>query len=113
MERIIEIREGNISSLEEVATNENDFNELEIFNDSVNNWNICKELYRDFYTAVSFQFVDYLKFLLNHILQKIEDDLKINFFAFLDIKNDPNVEEIFHVFMIILNLEDFLVKMII
>ena len=48
MERIIEICERNISSLEVIATNKNDFNELEIINDSINNLNICKELYRDF-----------------------------------------------------------------
>ena len=98
VERIIKISEGNISPLEEVPRNENDFNELKIFNGSVDNLNICKELYRDFYTTVSFQFVDYLKSLPSHILQKTEDDLKINFFTFLDVKNDPNVEEIFHVF---------------
>ena len=70
VETIIEVSEGNISPLEEVARNENDFNERKIFNDSINNLNICKELYRDFYTAVSFQFVEYLKSLPSHKLQK-------------------------------------------
>ena len=48
--------------------------------------------------AVSFQFIDYLKFLPGHKLQKLEDNLEINFFTFLDARNDPYVEEIFHVF---------------
>ena len=59
-----------------------------------------------------FQFIDYLKFLPDHCLQKIEDDLQIKFFTFFVIKNDLNVEETFHVLVnFILNLEDFWVRM--
>ena len=46
VERIIEISEGNISSLEEIGRNKNDFNELRLFNDRVDNLNICKKLIR-------------------------------------------------------------------
>ena len=71
---------------------------LKIFNDSIENLNIYKELYRDVYTTISLQFIDYLKSLPGHELHKIEDNLQINFFMFLVIKNDLNVEEIFYVF---------------
>ena len=56
------------------------------------------KLYRDVYTAINLQFINYLKSLPGHELHKIGHNLQINFFTFLDIKNNPIVEEIFHVF---------------
>ena len=55
-------------------------------------------MYRDVYTVFRLQFIDYLNSLPGHELHKIEHKLQINIFTFLDIKNDLNVEEIFHVF---------------
>ena len=77
--------------------NKNDFDELRIFNDSVNNLNISKDVYRYIYTTIGFNFCNYLKSLPDHMIQKIEDDLKINFYSFIDLKNEPNFEEIFHI----------------
>ena len=51
IDRIIEICEGDISSLP-LRTSNNEFNKVKIFNDSRDNLSICKEYYNQIYTNI-------------------------------------------------------------
>ena len=54
--------------------------------------------YSDIYANVSGSFQNYLKNAFDVLTEKVEDDLGLNVYSFIDLKNEPNTKEIMHTF---------------
>ena len=89
--RLLEVYSGDffISSL-----NLNDAEEIKIINDTVENLKICKDYYADIYTNISSCFQNYFRSAPDVIVKKIQDDLRLNLYSNIDLKNEVNTREI-------------------
>ena len=56
------------------------------------NLEICKNYYADIYANVGGSFQNYLKSALDALIKKMEDDLKLNLYSSIDLKNEPNTK---------------------
>ena len=90
---MLEVSSGDISSI-----NLNDNDEFKIINDTVENLKICKNYYADIYTNVSGCFQNYLRSALDVLIKKLQDDLSLNLYANIDLKNDSYTREILQAF---------------
>ena len=92
-----------------LSQNQNDSNELEIINDTIENLEICKSYYSDIYTHVGCVFQKYLQNASDNLIQKIQDDIRLNLFLNTDFKNEQNPNETLKIFdRVFFNLVDFL-----
>ena len=91
--RLLEVSSGDISLL-----NLNDAGEIKIINDTVENFKICKDYYADIYANVSSCFQNYLRSAPDALIEKIQDDLRLNLYSNDDLKNELNTREILETF---------------
>ena len=92
--RLLEVLDGGISLLNliNLSQNRNDANELEIINDTIENLEICKSYFLDIYANVGCVFQNYLQNASDNLIQKLQDDIRLNLFLNTDLKNEqyPN-----------------------
>ena len=86
---MLEVSSGDISSLNlsGISLNQNDIEELKIINDTVENLEICKNYYADIYANVSGCFQHYLRSAPDVLIEKMQDDLKLNLYSYIHLKN--------------------------
>ena len=95
-----EVSDGDITSLNLggiISQNETDVEELKI-KDTTENLQICKNYYADIYANVGGSFQNYLKNASDVLIQKLEDDLRLNLYSSIDLKSDTDTKEILHTF---------------
>ena len=97
---MLEVSEGDITllNLSGISQNENDVEELKSINDTTDNLEICKNYYADIYANVGGSFQNYLKYGPYVLIEKMEDDLRLNLYSSIDLKNEPNTKKIMHTF---------------
>ena len=100
IERLIETSEDNISflNLSGFSTNQNEIDEIKIFSNSINNLTICKEYYANVCANVGKNFHKYLRNIPEYFLQNIKDNLILNLYSFIDLKDEYNTKEVMNVF---------------
>ena len=98
--RLLEDYDGDVSSLSliNLRQNQNDSNELEIINDTIENLEICKTYYSDICVNAGCIFQKYLQNASDNLIQKIQDDIRLNFFLNTDLKNEQNSNETLKIF---------------
>ena len=107
----MEVSDGDISSLNLINISQNriDTNELKIINDTIENLEICKSDYSDVHANVGRVFQDYLQNASHNLIQKMQDNIRLNLFLNTDFKNEQNPNEILKIFDIFFKkLVDFL-----
>ena len=93
-----------IKTLLEVSTDQVDIsslsnpNELSILSQTSENLHICKEYYNSIYHNIAGCFQEYLIRLPNLFVEKMEDDININLFSNIELKNEHDPAEIFKTF---------------
>ena len=93
-----------IKFLLEVSTNQVDIsffsnlNELSIINQTSENLKICKEYYNSIYHKIAGCLQEYLIRLPDLFVEKMEDDININLFPNIELKNEQDPAEIFKIF---------------
>ena len=89
----LKVSEGDITSfnLSGISQSENDIKELKIINDTIENLEIFKNYYADIYENVGGSFQNYSK-------KKMEDDIRLNLYSSIDLKDESNTKEIMHTF---------------
>ena len=104
-----------IKFLLEVSTNQVDIssfsnlNELSIINQTSENLKICKEYYNSIYHNIAGCLQEYLIRLPDLFVEKMEDDININLFPNIELKNEKDPAEIFKIFeTFVINSIDFL-----
>ena len=75
-----------------------DQNEINIINETFENLNICKEYYNSVYNNIAGCVQEYLNKLPTLYAEEIENDLNINLYSNIDIKNEESPAEIFKLF---------------
>ena len=90
---LLEVSNGEISLL-----NLNDAEEIKIINDTVENLKICKNCYADIYSNFSGCFQNYLRSAPDVLIEKIQDDLRLDLYSNIDLKNEVNTREILETF---------------
>ena len=84
-------------------------NELSIISQTSENLHICKEYYNSIYHNVAGCFQEYLIRLPDLFVGKMENDMKINLFSNIDLKNEKGPADIFKIFdTFFINSVDFL-----
>ena len=84
-------------------------NEISILSQLSENLHICKEYYNSIYHNVAGCFQEYLIRLPDLFVGKMEDDVSINLFSNIDLKNEQDPAKIFKNFdAFFINLVDFL-----
>ena len=73
-------------------------NEIQINNNTFENLEICKNFYSDTYENVGCVFQKYLQIVPDVLLQKIQDDIRLNLFVNIDLRNGKNPNEILKIF---------------
>ena len=98
--RSLEVSEGDITFLilSGTSQNKNVIEELKIINNTIENLEICKNCYADIYANVGGSFQNYLKRHPMFLFEKMEDDLKLNLYSSINLKNESNTKEIMHKF---------------
>ena len=107
----LEVSDGDISSLNLINLSQNriDTNELKIINVTIENLEICKSYYSDIHANVGCVFQDYLQNASHNLIQKMQDNIRLNLFLNTDLKNEQNPNEILQIFDIFFKkLVDFL-----
>ena len=93
-----------IKTLLEVSTNQVDIsflsnpNELSILSQATENLHISKEYYNSIYHNIAGCFQEYLIRLPNLFVEKMEDDININLFSNIELKNEQDRAENFKTF---------------
>ena len=90
---MLEVSKGDITllNLSGISQNENYVEELKIINDTIENLEICKKCHADIYASVGGSFQNYLKNAPNVLIEKMKDDLRLNLYSFIDLKNEPRL----------------------
>ena len=93
-----------IKTLLKVSTNQVDIsslsnpNELSILSQTSENLHICKEYYNSMYHNTAGCFQEYLIRLPNLFVEKMEDDININLFSNIELKNEHDPAKIIKLF---------------
>ena len=93
-----------IKTLLKVSTNQVDIsslsnpNELSILSQTSENLHICKEYYNSIYHHIAGCFQEYLIRLPNLFVEKMEDDININLFSNIELKNEHDPAKIIKLF---------------
>ena len=97
---LLEVSSDDISSLNlrGISQNQNDIEELKIINDTVAHLGISKNYYDDIYANISGCFQNYLRSAPDLLIEKIQDDLRLNLYFHIFFKNEPNTREILQTF---------------
>ena len=109
--RLVEVSEGDITwlNLHGISQNENDVEELKIINDTIENLEICKNYFAAIYANGSSSFQNYLKIAPDVLIEKMEDDLRLNLYSSIDLKMNLTQKRLYtHSIDFSLHLEDFL-----
>ena len=98
--QLLEVSNGHISllNLTGISQNPNDVEELKIINDTIENLEICKNYYGDIYVNVGGSFQNYLKNAPDILIEKMDDDLRLNLYSSIDLKDESNTKEILQIF---------------
>ena len=72
--------------------------EINIINETFENFNICKEYYNSIYNNIAGCFQEYLNEIPTWYAEEIEDDLNIHLYYNIDLKNEQSPAEIFKLF---------------
>ena len=91
--RLLEVSSGDISSL--IL---NDAEEIKTINDTVENLKIYKDYYADLYANVSGCFQNDLRSAPVVLIEKLQNDLRLNLYSNIDLKNEVNTREILETF---------------
>ena len=71
---------------------------MKIINDAVDNLPICMDYYSNIYTKIGATFHQYLQKIPAFLIEKMEENLTLNHYCFISLKNQYNTEEIMHTF---------------
>ena len=87
--RLLEVSNGGISSLGllGIGQNQNNIEELKIVDDTVENLEKYKNQYADIWANVSGCFQNYLRSASDVVIEKTQDDLRLNMLSDIDLKN--------------------------
>ena len=98
--RLLEVSAGDITllNLSGINQNENDGEELKTTNDTIENLEICQNFMLTFMQMLAVVFKITLKNAPDALIEKMEDDLRLNLYSIIDLKNEPNTKEIIHTF---------------
>ena len=89
-----------------LSQNRNDANELEIINDTIENLKKYKNYFLDIYANVGCVFPNYLQNASDNLIQKLQDDIRLNLFLNTDLKNEQYPNKILKI------LDSFLKKLV-
>ena len=67
-------------------------------NYKIDNLTIYKDYYSNIYANIGATFHQYLQKISAFLIEKMEEDLTLNLYSFIDLKNEYNMEEIMHTF---------------
>ena len=112
--RLVEVSEGDITwlNLHGISQNENDVEELKIINDIIENLEICENYFAAIYANGSSSFQNYLKIAPDVLIEKMEDDLRLNLYSSIDLKMNLTQKRLYtHSIDFSSHLEDFLQSM--
>ena len=100
MNRLLDVSSGDIYSLNlsGISQNQNDIEELKIINDAVESLEICRNYYVYIYANVSGCLQNYLRSAHDVLIEKMQDELRLNLYSHIDSKNKPNTREILQTF---------------
>ena len=108
---LLEVSDGDISSLNLINLSQNriDTNELKIINDTIEDLEICKSYYSDIHAKCWLCFSRLSTDAPHNLIQKMQDNIRLNLFLNTDLKNEQNPNEILQIFDIFFKkLVDFL-----
>ena len=86
----------NLSGVDD--SSQNNFEEMKIINDTIDNLAICNDYYSNIYTKIGATFHQYLQKIPAFLIEKMEEDLTLNHCFFINLKNEYNTEEIMYTF---------------
>ena len=72
--------------------------EINIINDTTDNLTISRDFYSNIYANIDATFYQYLQKYPAFLIEKMEEDLTLNLYSFIDLKNEYNTEEDMHTF---------------
>ena len=103
IENMVEVSQGDISSLNISRVGVN----IKIINDTFDNLTVCRDTYSYFFSSIGCAFESFLQATHRKYIENTEKDLALNLY-FIDLKNEPNAENIMQVFAeFLLSLGDF------
>ena len=71
---------------------------MKIINDTIENLKIFKNYHSDIHANVRSCFQNYLRTTHDVLIEKMQDDLRLNLFSSIDLKNEPNTSELLQTF---------------
>ena len=80
------------------SNNENNFEDIKIVNDAIDNLTICKDTYSYFYSNIGCALQRFLQATHNKYIEKMEKDLAQNHY-FINLKNEQNTGGIYGKFL--------------
>ena len=101
IEKMLQVSQGNISSLNMSrvsSDNENNFEDIKIVNDTIDNLTICKDTYSYFYSNIGCALQRFLQATHKKYIEKMEKDLAQNHY-FINLKNEQNTGGIYGKFL--------------
>ena len=100
IDRLLEVYQSNIKSLNLSGVNgsQNNIEEIKVTNDAVENLTICEDYYPIIYTNISDTFHHHLQKTPVKKIKKMEEDLSLNHYSFINLKKEYNTEEVMHTF---------------
>ena len=100
IDRLLAVSEGDVTFLNLSGvddSSQSDFEEIKIINDTIDNLAICKNYYSNIYANIGATFHQYLQKTPPKI-EEMEDDLTLNHYSFINLKNEYITEEVMHTF---------------
>ena len=97
IDRLLTVSEGEITFLNLSGvdnSSQNNFDEIKIINDRIDYSTICKDNYSNIYANIGATFYQYLQEISAFLIEKMEEDLTLNLYSFIDLKGKYNTEEV-------------------
>lgn len=90
--KLLQVSQGDITSLNlsKISQNKSDIEEFKIVNNATKNLEICKNNYAEIYVNVGNSFQSHFKKAPDVLIEKKEDDLRLNIYSSIDLKNELN-----------------------
>ena len=95
IDRLLAVSKGDIMYLNLSGaddSSQNNFEEIKIINDTIDNLTICMDCYSNIYANIGATFHQYLQKFPAFFIEKMEVDLTLKHYSFIDLKNEYNTE---------------------
>ena len=97
IDRLLAVSKGDITYLNLSGaddSSQNNFEEIKIINDTIDNLTICIDYYSNIYANIGATFHQYLEKFPAFFIEKKEVDLTLKHYSFIDLKNEYNTEKV-------------------